>query len=425
MNDAKTFEQIPGLRVDQTIDHTRGRLPAIDVLRGVSILALILLHTNLRIRFADTALGQHVPRRVAEILFHNGRYGVIIFFVISGFLITSTCLRRWGSLDRISLGGFYRMRFARIAPLLFALLAILSFLHLAHLEDFTIDPDRASLSQALLSALTFHLNWLEARHGYLPGAWDILWSLSVEEMFYLLFPLACLLLRRTVTIVGVLCVFIALGPLARTVFTHNAVWAHHSYLSCMDAISMGCLAAIAIHRRTISERSKVVLRISGLALVALILARLLSAIRQLEQSGLDVTALALGVSTMLVTFSANDQRSRFFGRTFRWLGTNSYEVYLTHMFVVCLFATLVAHLRQPTTMLLFSSYVAIVTISGFVGGTVERYYSGPANRLLRHWPVFGPATQERFGQSTKNDGFNAVAQLGTGEHRRVRRCSSD
>jgi len=79
------------------------------------------------------------------------------------------------------------MRFARIAPLLFLLLAILGILHFANFEDFVVSAKTGGIGRALLAALTFHVNVLEARRGYLPGNWDILWSLSVEEMFYLFF----------------------------------------------------------------------------------------------------------------------------------------------------------------------------------------------------------------------------------------------
>ena len=75
--------------------------------------------------------------------------------------------------------------------LLLLLLAILSTLHLAQVRNFAIKPATASLGRALFAALTFQVNVLEADHGYLPGSWDILWSLSVEEMFYLFFPLLC------------------------------------------------------------------------------------------------------------------------------------------------------------------------------------------------------------------------------------------
>lgn len=64
---------------------------------------------------------------------------------------------------------------------------------------------------------------LEAQRGYLPGSWDILWSLSVEEMFYLFFPLICRALGRGKLLVAALLLFVALGPFARTVLAQGGI----------------------------------------------------------------------------------------------------------------------------------------------------------------------------------------------------------
>ena len=144
-------------------------------------------HVNMRLRLARIPYTHGLPDQLVSALVWNGQQGVQIFFAVSGFLITSTALRRWG--DRTPIRDFYRLRFARIAPLLLALLAILSVLHLAQVKNFVINPKVATLPKALFAALTFNVNVLEAQHGYLPANWDILWSLSVEEVFYFCFPL--------------------------------------------------------------------------------------------------------------------------------------------------------------------------------------------------------------------------------------------
>jgi peptidoglycan/LPS O-acetylase OafA/YrhL len=101
------------------------------------------------------------------------------FFVVSGFLITSTMLRRWGSIGEVNVRDFYLLRFARIAPLLLLLLVVLSVLDLIHVKGFVVSQKIGGLGRALLAAVTFHINLLEARRGYLPSSWDILWSLSL------------------------------------------------------------------------------------------------------------------------------------------------------------------------------------------------------------------------------------------------------
>ena len=219
------------------------------MIRGLAIFYVLMNHVNIRLWLAKVPYTQGIPRQLVSSLVWNGQFGVQMFFAVSGFLITTISLRRWGSLDRIRARDFYLMRVARIGPLLLLLLIVLSGFHFADVSGFVVSAKQGGLGRALISALTFHLNLLEARHGYLPGAWDILWSLSVEEMFYLFFPIACLLLARRKLLIPLLCCFVALGPFARTVFTHgNDIWQEKSYLGGMDAIALGCLAAMLSSR---------------------------------------------------------------------------------------------------------------------------------------------------------------------------------
>ena len=225
------------------------RLDGVDLLRGLAIFFVLMNHVNMRLLIAKVAYTDGLPDQVVSSLVWNGQRGVQIFFAVSGFLITSTSLRRWGSLPRVSLGGFYVMRFARIAPLLLLLLSVLSVLHFAGLQHFVVSAKTGGLGRALFAALTFHVNVLEARRGYLPGNWDILWSLSVEEMFYLFFPLVARVFGRGKLFIALLLGFVVVGPFARTVFTlGNEVWKEYSYLGGMDAIALGCLTALLVKR---------------------------------------------------------------------------------------------------------------------------------------------------------------------------------
>lgn len=388
------------------------RVQGIDVLRGLCIIAVVLHHINLRIHFRESGLGHLIGRAADRVLFWNGYYGVRVFFVISGFLITTWSLKRWGSLTRINRRRFYLMRFARIVPCLVALLVILSVLDRAGVPRFTINTEHTSLGRALLAALTFHVNWLEARTGYLPAAWDVLWSLSVEEVFYVLFPLLCTLLRKQALLIGLLSCFALIGPFAR-VQTHNELWADYGYLSCMDGIALGCLAAMAAAKLRLGDKMNVAFQICGAAMILLITVfRGTSARLALYKAGLDVTTLEIGTVLLLIALQLRSKKlatpevssfkisvarlklraaARALFRStapLRWFGRNSYEVYLTHMLVVWPMVMLFLHFRQSinTAPLWF---LAATALAGIAGYAVARFYSEPLNHRLR--ARFSPA----------------------------------
>src|SRR5574337_929923 len=175
---------------------TLARNPGLDLLRGLAIVLVVLNHLGLRIPLKQTALVEVLPAWFLSRLNYNGYEAVFVFFVISGFLIASNALRRWGGLERIELRAFYARRFARIVPCLLVLIAVLALLHLLAVPDYIIHRPGQSLPGAIWAALGLHLNWYEGQTGYLPGSWDVLWSLSIEEAFYIGFPLVCLLTRQ-------------------------------------------------------------------------------------------------------------------------------------------------------------------------------------------------------------------------------------
>jgi peptidoglycan/LPS O-acetylase OafA/YrhL len=361
------------------------RWTGIDALRGIAVVLVVLHHIHLRFVLNDFDVQQLVSPGVARVLFWSGYYAVIAFFVMSGFLITSLSLERWGSLRQIALAQFYYLRLARIWPCLLLLLAVLSVLHIAKVEGFVIDPARASLPQALLAALTFHFNWLEGARGYLPGAWDVLWSLSVEEAFYLLFPLLCITLRRPHLLLLALLALIVAGPVNRTLLVGQEPWDGYAYLSCMDAIGFGCLAAVISRQQQISIATlRWILSAGVLSILLVVVFRKTSSALGLAATGLNVTVLAMGVAAVLLAVSRNVGNaglSRFTG----WLqaiGRHSYEIYLTHMFVV-LGAVQLFEILQPSSGWYAGWYAAMLTASLGLGWMLSRCYSAPLNRVLR------------------------------------------
>jgi peptidoglycan/LPS O-acetylase OafA/YrhL len=322
-------------------------------------------HVNMRLRIAKIPYTHGLPDHLVNSLFWNGQQGVQIFFAVSGFLITSTALRRWGA--GIDVAGFYRLRFARIAPLLLLLLAILSALDLAQVRNFVINPKVATLPRALAAALTFHVNVLEANHGFLPANWDILWSLSVEEVFYLVFPLVR---RYTKLFIGLLLACVVLGPISRT--HGNEVWREYSYLGGMDAIALGCLTALLIQQFKIAPR---ILLALGTPLVIFTLC-------YYRAIGPGMTILAVGTCLLIAASAQTQWGAPRILTPLLSLGQRSYEVYLTHMFIVFVFFQLFLNSGKQIRFVPMLFLVTIL-VSGFVGEAVARLYSEPMNKWLR------------------------------------------
>lgn len=369
------------------------RFDGVDVLRGFSILSVVLLHTWIRMHFPGSPVNQVMRGRLAYLFLRNGDNGVTVFFAVSGFLITLTSLRRFGSLASMLPATFYRIRFARIAPLLLLLLLVLSLLHLGHVEGFRIPAKTTTLPRALFAALTFHLNWLEAVHGYLPANWDVLWSLSVEEMFYLFFPLLCVgLLRLRLGIawfITLLFVFAAMGPFARTVWTTNPIWQEKTYLGGMDGIALGCLCALVTDRllqRTeylrIAWRGRLIaMEVVGAAMMLLIAVwPPWHWMRYVGRSGVDGTVLAVGACLVMVGSVVRGHTGGWWTAPIRWFGRHSYEVYLTHEFVVVWGTMLYVKLRRGPLQLWF---LGILLLTAPLGWIFARYFSEPMNRRLR------------------------------------------
>jgi peptidoglycan/LPS O-acetylase OafA/YrhL len=360
------------------------RLDGVDLLRALAIFFVLMNHVNIRLLIAKVPYLKVLPHQLANSLVWNAQFGVQIFFAVSGFLITSTSLRRWGSLARIRVRDFYLLRFARIAPLLLLLLAVLSVFHLAHFNDYVVQAKTGGLGRALFAALTFHVNVLEARRGYLPGSWDILWSLSVEELFYLFFPVVCYLFGRGKMFVVMLLTFVVLGPFGRTAFAHgNVLWQEKSYLGGMDAIALGCITALFVARRRLRRPFPLAIGAVGTAVLIFILGFSVQAYSWgLDRNGLDMTIVALGTCLVIVAAAQTEWRSPRLFIPFLLLGQRSYEVYLTHMFVVFAFFHVFLAAGKPMRAIP-ALFTTVIVFACLLGELVARFYSEPMNRWLR------------------------------------------
>lgn len=361
------------------------RNQGIDLLRGLSILLVIFNHIGLRIPLKKTALAVFLPKWVIGALNFNGYEAVFVFFVISGFLITSNALRRWGNLSQVQLRGFYARRFARIVPCLLLLVFVLSLLHLLGITDYVIHRVDQSLGGAIASALGFYLNWYEGHTGYLPGHWDVLWSLSIEEVFYLGFPLVCLLTRRTAVLVPFLLLLALSLPYTHSLASGNDIWQEKAYLPGMAGIAAGVLAALAPARLPAPRRgfNAALTWVGTIGLAAVLL---MGGILWDTLKDAYLLVLTVSVALLLVSLHWSEARGwRFPVPGFGWLrslGRLSYEVYLTHMFVV--FGAVQLYKAWGVGAGLgWVWYPPIVFMCWVLGLAVARLISMPADQGLR------------------------------------------
>ncbi|MDW5267831.1 MULTISPECIES: acyltransferase [Acidobacteriaceae] len=212
------------------------RIPSLDGLRALSIFLVIALHTIQRF-----GMTHHVS--LIWFAIFNGDTGVFIFFVISGYLITSLLLHEQQKRGSISMGSFYFRRAMRILPPVYLYVAVLLLLGWAgRLAVTRID---------IVSALFFFHNYaLTVR------MWSLehFWTLSIEEQFYFIWP--CILyycLRHRPGIAGRMAaakfalVVIVISPVIRVAsFASHVPYLHHGGMFQMraDSLMFGCVIAL-------------------------------------------------------------------------------------------------------------------------------------------------------------------------------------
>ena len=347
-------------------------------------MVLVLLHHfNIPYTLDDTALSRLFGWPAVHALVRNGNYGVTMFFVVSGFLITSNARARWTDLSGMDSGVFYRLRVARIVPCLLLLVAVVNVLAALGFTVFRNHPEAGPpVSFWLVDAasLTFWMNVLMAgKAGWVNYALCVLWSLSVEEVFYLSFPVACLVLRRPAILVAFWALFIVLGPIWRGLHPDDEAQFLYSYLASFDGIAIGCCAALlAPHTVSRGRWAAFAGALVGLAMAVLYLVR---SIYVTNVYGVTLMALGTGFLLLLARRRPRGDGRRGVG-ALAWFGRNSYELYLFHLVALGLIRSAfpVEAVSGDEKLVLL---VAFLASSAGLAAVIGRYYSEPLNRAIR------------------------------------------
>jgi peptidoglycan/LPS O-acetylase OafA/YrhL len=344
--------------------YATGAIPSLD---GIRALAVSLVF------FAHSGFENVIP----------GGLGVTIFFVLSGYLITTLMRIEHARSGSISYRGFYLRRLLRLMPPLFILVVV------AGLLAATSVIDGGFTSGGLLSALFYFGNYYVISHDFhgMPAGVGVVWSLAIEEHYYLFFPpLAALLLRigrvgLSVCLVSALCA-VVLGWRYWLVF-HGASEAYLTMATDtrVDAILVGCLMALLCNPRLDRVRAPKALNDWGIAAacVAVLLVTLLYRDEVFRLTARH-TLQSLAIAPLIYLAVARADRLPF-----RWLnarplvyvGTISYTIYLAHHVIL---AGLAKHWPQLSwTWLTLAG--ALVTLA--VAEPIRRWVEQPCAKLRK------------------------------------------
>jgi peptidoglycan/LPS O-acetylase OafA/YrhL len=300
-------------------DHAFTRVPALDGIRAVAIVAVLLYH---HYQF-------DVPGSRA---WAGGFLGVDIFFVLSGFLITTLLLHEHASAGRINFARFWSRRARRLLPAMFALIIGTALLGRYAFSGATA----AGVRGEGFATLLYVENW--NRLGAAPSALSHTWSLSVEEQWYLVWPLllAALLVwsrRRSRSLAWpVALLIVASAAECAVLFRGIGERSYYGTDTRAQSLLVGALLAVVLIRRP-RGRSRVIEAAGWVAVgfLALMIWRLHSVDPWLYHGGFLLVAAATALLVTAVQQSGPGPLGRLFGsRPLVAVGLISYGLYLYH-----------------------------------------------------------------------------------------------
>ncbi len=285
-------------------------LPALDGVRGLAVLLVLLSHALPEGTMAPGA-------------------GVSLFFVLSGFLITSLLWEEWGDSGRLDLARFFGRRVRRLVPA-FVVVLVFSAISLAIVG-------RAAEGVLYSAAAATYLSNVLLAGGTWLGPLAHTWSLAIEEQFYVVWPLGLLLaaprLRPAIVVVALLAGAISIQIARAAEWLSEGVSLRLSFATEMqaDGIMLGAALAILMHQRTLRLPAAT----APLAIGLLLAAQMVIPRSMYQGLGNTLAVLASAALVAALASRAAGQADPLFGNTWlRRLGLISYGLYLWHYLVM-------------------------------------------------------------------------------------------
>ncbi len=360
------------MQTPSTASADANRNVGIDLLRAIAILSVVGLHwIDSRWPAPPSSWFGDVFARMVG----HGTYGVTLFFVLSGFLITRMTMVREPDLFNLSARDFYIRRIARIQPLylmvvaLGVLILILGDPASAALRFCFHDSTAVFTADFWISLLTFTFNWDRILHGNFWGVhWDVMWSLAVEEQFYLAFPLLLIWAGTKRRLAWSLGAVIALGILVRVLVDALGLSffakVTNSFV-CFDTLALGVLLAVFGDRLPRGRAVSLACLLIGTAAV----------LWAFYRGG--VAWLIVGGAVFLHGARYAPPLTHRAWRLIARFGQLSYGIYLLHATVLYVAAPLV------TGMGVLSGFAVIALLVLLLAEACYRLYEAPMNAWIR------------------------------------------